>query len=265
MRSTGSRVYARRRRPTRRRSRVTAIRASVRTLVAAALEVAGIWLVLCCVYWLAPRPAAMADVVASIDRTAHRRDEQPVEILTRFGIPALEIPAREIPAREIPAREIPAREIPAREIPARVASEGTSQPAGSNTSRFQYQPEVRARGPAKSHEPQQGEFLFAATDHNHRGAGQVLNGQHRIGFALAAVVDVRTPLFDGPPGFAFALGQRRLHQGVDQADAALQRRSRQFLAGDVGEDLLQLGVGQVADLRAEEDRGRRFGLPRAPP
>ena len=70
----------------------------------------------------------------------------------------------------------------------------------------------------------------------------------------AAVVDVGAALGNDSPRLGIALGQSGLEQGL--GDRQARRRpaaARQRLAGDVGENARQLGVGQLPDLGAEED------------
>ena len=91
-------------------------------------------------------------------------------------------------------------------------------------------------------------------EHQDRFTGQVAALQPGVEGGDAAVVDIGAALGNDSPGLALALGQSGLDQGVDQRQpVAGQPPARQLLAGDVGENAGQLGVGQLADLGAEED------------
>ena len=100
--------------------------------------------------------------------------------------------------------------------------------------------------PPTLREPQQGVAFLPRTKDHGRLAGQMAGAKLGLDPFDAAVVHIGPALGDDPPGLALVLAQARFDQGVDDRQAGPgQPLPRQFLAGHVGEDAGQLGVGQA--------------------
>ena len=71
------------------------------------------------------------------------------------------------------------------------------------------------------------------------------------------VINIAPTAIDGSPSLSFTFGQSCFDQSVDDANALVQPSGVKCDAGNVGKDLLQLGIGEVLDFGSEQN-GRRL-------
>lgn len=111
----------------------------------------------------------------------------------------------------------------------------------------------------KSYEPQQRVFFFAGAEDEGGFAGEVGGSEAGFDVGEGAVVDVGAALGDGAAGFGFGFGEAGFDEGVGEGEACGELVFGEGLAGDVGEDVGELGVGEIFDLGAEENVGGFIG------